>query len=169
MTSSLVHRSVQAQPITALGRRSHTSSGRRQSTCTGGFTSLVRVLAVGARRTVCRLSNVQGESRTALLGVSPWPRSSCRGGTRPFSAILCLNGQQVKSLGSCCSQSDPSFYGGLRWSHLNIIPTLYAGYTISVHRMVMENRPVDPGSIQGSHRPTSFMRIKYGTRANDLP
>ena len=26
--------------------------------------------------------------------------------------------------------------------------------------MVMENRPVDPGSIQGSHRPMSFIRIK---------
>ena len=25
--------------------------------------------------------------------------------------------------------------------------------------MVMENRPVDPGSIQGSHRPISFIRI----------
>ena len=25
--------------------------------------------------------------------------------------------------------------------------------------MVMENRPVDPGSIQGSHRPISFMRV----------
>ena len=36
---------------------------------------------------------------------------------------------------------------------LNIIPTLYEGYIESVHRMVMENRPVDPGSIQGSHRP----------------
>ena len=34
--------------------------------------------------------------------------------------------------------------------------------------MVMKNRPVDPGSIQGSHRPISFMRIKYRTRANDL-
>ena len=33
---------------------------------------------------------------------------------------------------------------------LNIIPTLYEGYTVSVHRMVvMENRPVDPGSIPG--------------------
>ena len=31
---------------------------------------------------------------------------------------------------------------------LNIIPTLYEGYIVSVHRMVMENRPVDPGSIQ---------------------
>ena len=51
----------------------------------------------------------------------------------------------------------------------NIIPTLYAGYIVSVHRMFMENRPVDPGSIQGSHRPVSFMRIKYRTRANDLP
>ena len=52
---------------------------------------------------------------------------------------------------------------------LNIIPTLYAGYLVSVHRMViMENRPVDPGSIQGSHRPIFFMRIKYRTRANDL-
>ena len=51
---------------------------------------------------------------------------------------------------------------------LNIIPTLYEGYTVSVHRMVMENRPVDPGSIQGSHRPTSFIRIKQRTRANDI-
>ena len=34
--------------------------------------------------------------------------------------------------------------------------------------MVMENRPVDPGSIQGSHRPISFMRIKHRTRANDI-
>ena len=32
--------------------------------------------------------------------------------------------------------------------------------------MVMENRPVDPGSIQGSHRPISFM-IKHRIRADD--
>ena len=30
---------------------------------------------------------------------------------------------------------------------------------MSVHGIVLENRPVDPGSIQGSHRPISFMRI----------
>ena len=29
----------------------------------------------------------------------------------------------------------------------------------------MENRPVDPGSIQGSHRPISFIRIKHRTHA----
>ena len=40
-----------------------------------------------------------------------------------------------------------------------MIPTPYEGYIVSVHRMGMENRPVDPGSIQGSHRPISFMRI----------
>ena len=35
--------------------------------------------------------------------------------------------------------------------------------------MVMENRPVDPGSIQGrSDRPISFIRIKHRTRANDV-
>ena len=34
--------------------------------------------------------------------------------------------------------------------------------------MVMENRPVDPGSIQRSHRPKSFIRIKHGTRADDI-
>ena len=28
---------------------------------------------------------------------------------------------------------------------LNIIPTLCEGYIVSVHRMVVENRPVDPG------------------------
>ena len=43
----------------------------------------------------------------------------------------------------------------------------YEGYIVSVHRMVRENRPVDPGSIQGSHRPISFIRIKHRTRAND--
>ena len=47
---------------------------------------------------------------------------------------------------------------------LNIIPTLYEGYIVSVHIMVIENRPVDPGSIQGSHRPISFIRIKQNTR-----
>ena len=51
---------------------------------------------------------------------------------------------------------------------LKIIPTLYEGYIISVHIMVMENRPVDPGSIHGSHRPMSFIRIKHRTRANNF-
>ena len=50
----------------------------------------------------------------------------------------------------------------------NIIPTLYEGYIVSVHRMVMENRPVDPCSIQGSHRPISFIRIKHRIRADDI-
>ena len=50
---------------------------------------------------------------------------------------------------------------------LNIIPTFYEGYIVSVHRMVMENRPVDPGSIQGSDGPISFM-IKHRTRADDI-
>ena len=51
---------------------------------------------------------------------------------------------------------------------LNIIPTLDEGYIVSVHRMDMENRPVDPGSMQGSHRPVSFIRIKHRIRANDI-
>ena len=51
---------------------------------------------------------------------------------------------------------------------LNIIPTLYEGYIVSVHRIAMENRPVDPGSIQGSHRLVSFIRTKHRTRANDF-
>ena len=51
---------------------------------------------------------------------------------------------------------------------LNIITTLYEGYIVSVHRMVLENRrPVDPRSIQGSHRPIFFM-IKRRTRADDI-
>ena len=41
---------------------------------------------------------------------------------------------------------------------LNIIPTLYECYIIvSVHRIVMENRPVDPGSIQGRESPTYIL------------
>ena len=44
----------------------------------------------------------------------------------------------------------------------------HRGSIVSVHRMVMESRPVDPGSIQGSHRPISFIRIKRRTRANDI-
>ena len=51
---------------------------------------------------------------------------------------------------------------------LNIIPTLYEGCIVSVHRMVVENRPVDAGSIQGSHRPISFIGINHRTRANDI-
>ena len=55
---------------------------------------------------------------------------------------------------------------------LNIISTEYPLWglyiVVSVHRMVVENRPVDPGSIQGSHRPISFIRIKQRTRANDI-
>ena len=34
--------------------------------------------------------------------------------------------------------------------------------------MVMENRPVDPGSIQRSHRPISFIKITHRTRADDI-
>ena len=49
---------------------------------------------------------------------------------------------------------------------LNIIPTLYEGYIVSVHR-ILENRPVDPGSIECSHRLISFM-IKHRTRANEF-
>ena len=51
---------------------------------------------------------------------------------------------------------------------LNIIPTLYEGYIVSVHIMVVENRPVDPGSIQGIDRPISFVRVKHTARANDI-
>ena len=40
---------------------------------------------------------------------------------------------------------------------LYIIPNLIEGCIVSVPILVMENRPVDPGSIQGSHRPISFM------------
>ena len=43
-----------------------------------------------------------------------------------------------------------------------------AGGTLIQLLMVMENRPADPGSIQGSHRPISFIRIKHRTRANDI-
>ena len=42
---------------------------------------------------------------------------------------------------------------------LNItIPTLCAGFIVSVHRIVMENHPADPDNIQGNRRPKSFMR-----------
>ena len=45
---------------------------------------------------------------------------------------------------------------------LNIIPTIDEGYTVaSVHRMaIMQNRPVSPGSIQGSHRPIGTLHDK---------
>ena len=36
---------------------------------------------------------------------------------------------------------------------LNIIYSLYAGYTVSAHIIFMENRLVDPGSVEGNHRP----------------
>ena len=34
--------------------------------------------------------------------------------------------------------------------------------------MAIENRPADPVSIQGSHRPISLIRIKHRTRADDI-
>ena len=37
------------------------------------------------------------------------------------------------------------------------------GYIVSVHRMVMENRPVDPGSIQASHRPIYSLQVTIKT------
>ena len=43
-----------------------------------------------------------------------------------------------------------------------------AGGTLIQLLMVMENRPVDPGSIQGSHRPISFIRNKHTTRVSIL-
>ena len=50
-----------------------------------------------------------------------------------------------------------------------MIPTLCAGYIVSVRTMVIETRAIDPGGIQGSHPPISFMKIKYRTRADDFP
>ena len=45
---------------------------------------------------------------------------------------------------------------------------LSAGGTLIQLLMVMDDRPVDPGSIQGSHRPISFIRIKHRTCADDI-
>ena len=45
---------------------------------------------------------------------------------------------------------------------------LEEGFMVMVHIMVVENRPVDPDSIQGIRRPVSFMSAKYGMRANDV-
>ena len=47
---------------------------------------------------------------------------------------------QIKICGFCLPCQNNSIV-------LNIIPTLYEGYIVSVHRMVMENRPVDPGRV----------------------
>ena len=45
---------------------------------------------------------------------------------------------------------------------------LWGLYSISAQNgKAMEDRPVDPGSIQGN-RLTSFIRIKYRTRANEF-
>ena len=50
---------------------------------------------------------------------------------------------------------------------LTIMPTLYAGYIVSsVHRVVMENRPVEPGSNSGVFsdlRTPEIRTIYYGT------
>ena len=75
--------------------------------------------------------------------------------------IFCLKAKN--GLGRFAPSALPHFN-----NMLNIIPTLYEGYIVSVHRMVMKNRPVDPSSIQGSHWPISFIRIKHSTRANDI-
>ena len=65
-----------------------------------------------------------------------------------------------------------ALYAGSVYHVLPLISCLISlpseGYIVSVHSMVMENRPVDPGNIQGSHRPISFIRIKQRIRANDI-
>ena len=53
-------------------------------------------------------------------------------------------------------------------------PSRYAGYIVCVCRMVTDrivfvNRPVDPGSTQGSHRPKSVTRNKYSYRTRERP
>ena len=46
---------------------------------------------------------------------------------------------------------------------------LWGFYSISARNGCgKSNQPVDPGSIQGSHRPIAFIRIKQITRANDF-
>ena len=55
---------------------------------------------------------------------------------------------------------------------LTIICILQVGFIVSVQRMIiMENRPVDPDNIHAGDSPTYVfhVRIKYITRANDLP
>ena len=48
---------------------------------------------------------------------------------------------------------------------LHTLPTLDEGYIVSGHRTVMENRPVDPGSIPGSRRPVSIrINIEHARR-----
>ena len=44
---------------------------------------------------------------------------------------------------------------------LNIISTLYAGYIVSVHRMVVGNRPVDPVLWYGLGRPVITSEIGH--------
>ena len=69
-----------------------------------------------------------------------------------------------------CAAGTPFEPRGSRTGHLPCSrssqeqpPPLYN--IVSVHRMVMENRPVDPGSIQGSHRPM-ILFTKYFERIN---
>ena len=51
--------------------------------------------------------------------------------------------------------------------HNNTYPA-YADFIISVHRMIMENRPGDPDNIQAGESPTDILhKTKYKTRAND--
>ena len=110
------------------------------------------------------------------------PRRQGAGRHRAWaSGRLGLRREQVKRLHTTSDKHHETLHTAKRYtmrrytlqlSYINIvliiIPTLYEGYILSVHRMVMENRPVDPGSIQGSHRPISFVRIKHRIRADDI-
>ena len=113
--------------------------------------------AVQKRRSSGSLHRVIGEVLVlGLLVVYKIPYGSCI-----FNTTVVLRARQ-DVVGVCFLQCYTMSYINIV---LNIIPTLYEGHIVSVHRMVMENRPVDPGSIQGSHRPISFIRMKH-TRYN---
>ena len=78
-------------------------------------------------------------------------RLRLKGALRLMSVENLSTGIEASASGESLNSGDPAVHPAAR----------------HMHRMVMENRPVDPGSIQGSHRPISFVRIKHRTRADD--
>ena len=121
----------------------------------------------------------------AQITTGKWMRSTSRKGGMAMKFVLFLASERacrvnvqwsgstaIRAIRVRASSTDTQHWRTYRFNCPIFWCTSRLNFGALTHRMVMENRPVDPGIIQGRHRPISlpisFIRIKHGTRADDI-
>ena len=122
----------------------------------------------------------------AQITTAKWMRSTFRQGGMAMKFVFFLRQWEGMSgkrtmVGQYCYQGYPGKGQQNRYTTLTNIPprvkrvSTLSYFLLIVHTMIMENRPVDPGSIQSGGvtdlypcHIVSFMRIKHGTCADDI-